>query len=190
MERPMGMPTPYNGSVMSQNISQAISDRLKLNQSELNSLSKQKNLKMHLKSNLMGLDQGRKRTISFEKFKMEAKSLGIVLSDTDLNNILHLFENKKNFNNVSGIPEIDYEQAIKHINPTLSRNNDPINMNKQVKSMLTMASSVGANSSFSIKWSLSKAARLKADQMKRNRDEEGLQSNSPVTNGGRFETLP
>lgn len=53
----MGMPTPFNGSLVSQNISQAISDRMKLNQSEINSLSKQKNLKMHLKSNLMGLDE-------------------------------------------------------------------------------------------------------------------------------------
>lgn len=76
------------------------------------------------------------------------------------------------------MPEINYEQAIKHINPTLSRNNDPGNRNKQVKSLLTMASSVGANSSFSIKWSLSKAARLKADQLKRKLDLEGLQENT------------
>lgn len=136
----------------------------------------------------MGLDQSKKRTISFEKFKMEAKSLGIVLSDTDLTNILQLFENKQNFNCINGEPEIDYEQAIKHINPTLSRNTDP--MNKKVKSMLTMASSVGANSSFSIKWSLSKAARLKADQIKKNRDQEGRNSDSPAINGGRFESLP
>ena len=55
---------------------------------------------------------------------MEMKFLGITLTEEDIQTILFLFENKGSYNNIKGMPEIEYEPAIKHINPILSRNTD------------------------------------------------------------------
>jgi len=60
-------------------------------------------------------------TFPVDKFVVEAKSLGIHLSADDLEMLEVLFENKRNYNKLRKMAEIDYDLAIKHIVPVLSK---------------------------------------------------------------------
>lgn len=109
----------------------------------MSKLVKSKALKNKLKHNLMNIDYGKRKSIGFDKLKIEAKMLGINLSDEDFSMIPILFENHDNYDYVKNEPEIDYENMIKYINPILIRNNDT--MTSQFNSKKSTISNLMSN---------------------------------------------
>lgn len=105
----------------------------------------------------MNADAINKRTVGFDKFQMEAKSLGIYLSNADYDALLLLFEKKEFFNKLRGVPEIDYDQAIKHLTPILSKNDD--RSTHSGKGVATQPKQ------FRIVWTLSRLAKQRAEQL-------------------------
>ena len=75
-----GNPTPYNGNLLQNPYPIKSGNKMRLNQNELNTLTKQKNLKNRLKNNCNTLDSLNTGTVHFDKFQNEAKDLGIYLS--------------------------------------------------------------------------------------------------------------
>jgi hypothetical protein len=56
--------------------------------------------------------------------------LGIRLSNLDIDAILLLFEDKKRYNSYRNISAIFYQNALKSLIPTLSKNEDKLIVNK------------------------------------------------------------
>lgn len=69
-------------------------------------------------------------SIGIDKFLIECESLGIKLSNSDIDDILLLYEDKKRYNSYRNISSIFYKNALKSLIPTLSKNEDVYLQNK------------------------------------------------------------
>lgn len=118
-----------------------------LNQSEIFALEKQKNLKQQLRNNLMSADLKETKTIGVDKLKLEMELLGIKFAPADLEAFVYLFEDKNYYNKIRNVPEVNYEQCLRHLVPVLSKNSDKASEN--------------TFPNYRISWTLSKAAKIK-----------------------------
>lgn len=103
----------------------------------------------------MNIDGGQSNIIGIDKFDIECKQLGIKLSETDLNTLLNLFEEKTHFNDYNHIPSINYNLALQSMVPVLQKNGDK------------MISSTIGNPSFKIGWTVSKNTKVRESVLKR-----------------------
>ena len=78
----------------------------------------------------MRLDRDDSKTIGVDKFMIETRTLGIILSEKDIAILLTLYEDRDRFDKSKKIPSINYEQALKSIIPIITKNSDKISFDK------------------------------------------------------------
>mmetsp|Transcript_31767 Transcript_31767/g.48752 ORF Transcript_31767/g.48752 Transcript_31767/m.48752 type:complete len:105 (+) Transcript_31767:541-855(+) len=104
-------------------------------------------MKNRFKNILVDLDFKGTKIIPFDKFLIEARSLGIWMAQEDWDTLFQLTSLPE-----SGPPKVNYDIAIKYIIPFLTKNTDK---------------STSHLHEFKMSWGLSKLARLKKRQIER-----------------------